>query len=180
MRSLITTKVFYNFLRFKNSTNYFHQLFVYYITSYHFTTYFSTDWKVIVTSGAPDHEAEELSTPFCTAFRDVCQAINPLINGGLLNPNRRCKFLTKIFGIIQLYFPFNIFQAQYYFKATLLTFQVRNGNMQFFQRIHSLQEHFQTLRWEQLASPPREDTSTTIFLTPTEVSLGIMKSNHQT
>jgi len=52
---------------------------------------YNEDWKVIVTSGAPDHEAEELSTPFCTAFRDVCQAINPLINGGLLNPNRRCE-----------------------------------------------------------------------------------------
>ena len=53
--------------------------------------YTSTDWKVVVTSGVPDHPAEEQSTPFCTAFRDTCSAINPLINGGLLNPNRRCK-----------------------------------------------------------------------------------------
>jgi len=52
---------------------------------------YDDDWRIVVTSGAPDHEAEDQSTMFCTAYRDVCQAINPLINGGFLNPNRRCE-----------------------------------------------------------------------------------------
>merc|ERR1712038_453341 len=52
---------------------------------------YNEDWKVVVTSGAPDHAAEDQSTPFCTAFRDICQAIKPLIDGGRLNPNRRCE-----------------------------------------------------------------------------------------
>jgi len=52
---------------------------------------YNEDWKVVVTSGAPNHAAEDQSTPFCTAFRDICQAINPLIDGGRLNPNRRCE-----------------------------------------------------------------------------------------
>jgi len=52
---------------------------------------YNEDWKVVVTSGAPDHAAEDQSTPFCTAFRDICRAINPLIDGGRLNPNRRCE-----------------------------------------------------------------------------------------
>ena len=68
-----------------------HQLqYSYYIILPH-NYYTSIDWKVVVTSGVPDHPAEDQSTPFCTAFRDTCSAINPLINGGRLNPNRRCK-----------------------------------------------------------------------------------------
>merc|ERR1712038_777479 len=52
---------------------------------------YDEDWRVVVTSGAPDHASEEDSTPFCTAYRALCQAINPDITGGRLNPNRRCE-----------------------------------------------------------------------------------------
>ena len=98
---------------------------------------FSIDWKVVVTSGAPDHAAEDQSTPFCTAFRDICRAINPLIDGGRLNPNRRCNFMpmTPENFIYRILFGLTFI---FCFIIAISNFQVKNGNMWSFLRILSL------------------------------------------